>query len=490
MRVTAAAGMRARVRLPVRACAIMPKAERIVSAFANQPTPETFATLCGAADEFLQDGQFVAAETCFRALCRLDPNDAGMRERLAASLRGKGDFQEAANELHAAIADAPTDEDRGWLYLDLGSLLEDLNPVPGTGAEWAHGGADVDEASLAVQVGKTIEWSRGDDGDDGDGGESSSSFAVSLSEAAERLTAGECYRRATVLHPTLGEAYKRLADWHVMFPSGAIRAVHPFAQAAELLPHDICAATHSFYGAPAPRKVPALPLPTSALPPGTAPTLEQIVIDDWSEAEAAEAAVAAVEGGAGKAAGAANAEWIARAAASFEEHGCVVLPSFLTSKAASTLAQAIRSADSDELLPDFGIETRAATFRTHKALPVGGMARSALDETLRRLWPLLAALLQTEAPLSAPLLGCGYMRVSPGASAQGLHKDVHGFDRHGAVAAAAGPGGEAAAGAGSVALPPGGGSRALSIQLQLTDTTRAERAALGSLEILPGEDCH
>ena len=159
MRVTAAAGMRARVRLPVRACAIMPKAERIVSAFANQPTPETFATLCGAADEFLQDGQFVAAETCFRALCRLDPNDAGMRERLAASLRGKGDFQEAANELHAAIADAPTDEDRGWLYLDLGSLLEDLNPVPGTGAEWARGGADVDEASLAVQVGKTIEWS-------------------------------------------------------------------------------------------------------------------------------------------------------------------------------------------------------------------------------------------------------------------------------------------------------------------------------------------
>ena len=168
-----------------------------------------------------------------------------------------------------------------------------------------------------------------------------------------------------------------------------------------------------------------------------------------------------------------------------------MLPSFLTSKAASTLAQAIRSADSDKLLPDFGIETRAATFRTHKALPVGGMARSALDETLRRLWPLLAALLQTEAPLSAPLLGCGYMRVSPGASAQGLHKDVHGFDRHGAVAAAAGAGGEAAAGAGSVALPPGGGSRALSIQLQLTDTTRAERdaSALGSLEILPGDDC-
>lgn len=104
--------------------------------------------------------------------------------------------------------------------------------------------------------------------------------------------------------------------------------------------------------------------------------------------------------------------------------------------------------------------------REHRALAVRGAAEATLSAVLTQLWPLLATLLQAEA---APLLGAGYMRVGPGAEAQELHKDVHGHDRHAAVEEIGGPGGAA---------------RAVSIQLQLSDTT--PQPDMGSLVVLPG----
>ena len=120
-----------------------------------------------------------------------------------------------------------------------------------------------------------------------------------------------------------------------------------------------------------------------------------------------------------------------------------------------------------------------------------------LSPLVARLWPLLSIILQAEA---APLVGAGFMRVGPGAAGQELHKDVHGHDRHGGLAARgaeagegggagegeAGAGGEAGeAGAGVGAGVMGelvGGARAVSIQLQLSDTTAA---SMGSSKCCP-----
>ena len=119
-------------------------------------------------------------------------------------------------------------------------------------------------------------------------------------------------------------------------------------------------------------------------------------------------------------------------------------------------------------------ETRAPDRRRHRALPLDDdSARAVLSDATRRLWPLLSRVLQAEA--RAPLIGSGFMRVAPGAAAQPLHKDVHGFDRHEAVADP------------PSSLPRGGAARAVSVQLQLTDTTAGAREPMmGSLELLPG----
>ena len=456
-----------------RACTTSGSVSTIVRAFEEQPSPATFTALCEAADDFLMGGDFSAAEACYRPLLRLDPHDAGVRERLAACLRGAGQMHDAANELHMALSDVENAEDRGWLYLDLGSLLEDLAPVPGTGVEWAAAPDDDLVRDGKVRLGKGIEWTRIEAEEEEE--EASSSFAIGLAEDEEWLSAEDCYRRAIALQPEHGEAYKRLADWLVMAPGGAAAAVDPFATAASLLPDDICAATHCFYGAPEPHALPPLPLP-AALPTEAAPQLADITMDVLAdEAKDDEATVA----------------WVARAAESFERHGCLVLPGFLVDAECDALAACVRSASDDEHVLDFLGETRAASRRMHKALPVSA-AHAALDGALARLWPLLSTVLQAEAASSTanaavgtgsahvPLVGSGFMSVGSGAEAQSLHKDVHGFDRHGSI-------GAAQDGVDS-ALPAGGGARAVSIQLQLTDTTRADAAAppTGSLELLPG----
>jgi ectoine hydroxylase-related dioxygenase (phytanoyl-CoA dioxygenase family) len=115
---------------------------------------------------------------------------------------------------------------------------------------------------------------------------------------------------------------------------------------------------------------------------------------------------------------------------------------------------------------------------------VGGEAGKVLSPLIARLWPLLAIILQAEA---APLVGAGFMRVGPGAAGQELHKDVHGHDRHGGVAARGAEAGEAGVGGAGGAGVMGelvGGARAVSIQLQLSDTTA--QPCMGSLEVLPG----
>ena len=99
-------------------------------------------------------------------------------------------------------------------------------------------------------------------------------------------------------------------------------------------------------------------------------------------------------------------------------------------------------------------------------MPLQGDAVTILDETVALLFPLLRRILQSD---TIPLIGAGFMCVAPGALAQELHKDVHGHDRHGCV-------GEL--------TRSGGGARAVSVQIQLTDTTGP--TAAGSLELLPG----
>ena len=74
---------------------------------------------------------------------------------------------------------------------------------------------------------------------------------------------------------------------------------------------------------------------------------------------------------------------------------------------------------------------------------MGGEAGEVLSPLIARLWPLLSIILQAEA---APLVGAGFMRVGPGAAGQELHKDVHGHDRHGGVAARGAEAGEAGEG--------------------------------------------
>jgi len=187
-------------------------AAAIVRAFEGNPSAETFATLCEAADAYLTSGCFAAAEACYRPMLTLDPHDAGVRERLAAALRSRGALLEAANELYTALADVESAEDRCWLYLDLGSLIEDIVPVPGVGAEWPKAAAE--EESYAVRLRKGLEWSR-------ERSASSSTFAVEVADEGECLSAEICYRRAIALQENNGEAHKRLADWLVMHPDGA-----------------------------------------------------------------------------------------------------------------------------------------------------------------------------------------------------------------------------------------------------------------------------
>jgi tetratricopeptide (TPR) repeat protein len=391
-----------------------------IRAFQKTPNPQTFEAVHAAADDFLDQENFAAAEACYRTLLEAVSNDPGIRERLSASLRGAGKLTDAAAELHTAITDLRahdegSEEDQSWLYLDLGSILEEIAPVPGTGPEWPCRDAQGTKLfTVDLQTNNT------------------------QGETPLMLSAEECYRRAISLSPHLGEPHKRLADWLVMFPDNAAAAATHFAAAASLMPDDICAITHHLHGAPAARKVSPLPIAPIGTPGAAAPgtdgssavglhTLFRDAPPDLS-ADLSE-----------------HADWVVGTSASFETHGCVVLPGFLGGTEIDALAHCVRDAvdsTNDEGVGDFAHETRAAEHRVHKALTVHA-ARRPLNSVLAKLQPLLSRLLQAEqsgkepldkeplgkeplvkGPLDTeqlmPLVGCGFMRILPGAQVQSV----------------------------------------------------------------------
>ena len=393
------------------------------------------------AETLLHENNLAAAEACWQKSLELDRSQVGVLERYAFTLRRAGRLPESANALYETIhADAAMDDEaKCWLWLDLGALLEDIAPIPGAGSAVSLLEPPID--APIVHVG------------------------------GEDLTAEECYDRAIALAPSVGAAHKRLAD--LLVQTEGPEAAHPsFERAASLLPSDICCATHTYYGSDNQRRhLPPLPLVAAS---ASITTLSDLTLTPPPS------------DGNGLA-----AEWASTAAELFETHGAISLPSMLDSKQIETLRSAITSAceegeaafteeeDEDGISfvwaeenayedeDDFSAETRAPEHRTHKALRIEGGVEKALGEVLATLWPLLSSLLQAEE--HAPLIGAGFMVVRPGASAQELHKDVHGHDRF-------------VSGATS-----GGGPRAISIQIQLTDTTsEGDDAMGGSLEILPG----
>ena len=354
-----------------------------------------------------------AAEQCWIHSLGIDPDNLGVRERLAATLRSAGRLLEAAQVLHGMLPRLEGRAERCGVLLDLGGLIDEIAPIPGVGPEWVDPTSSL-PASPRVRLGS--------------------------GEAVEPLSAEACYRRAAEADPECGEAHKRLADVLVLV-AGEAAALPSFERAAALMPDDVCCATHVYCGAPPPRARTALPLvETPEEPHATLATLT------------------------GRVPGCYGAM-----AASFELHGALVIPSLLSAADVDSLRAAVDAASDDARTLDFTSETRDAERREHKALPLAHARTAAtLGAACRALWPVLAEALQVEAAGCVPLLGAGFMKVRPGAAAQRLHKDVHLHDRHGGVGR----------------LAAGGAPRAMSVQLQLTDTTAERR--MGALELLPG----
>ncbi|KAL1510731.1 hypothetical protein AB1Y20_007020 [Prymnesium parvum] len=378
------------------------------------PTELTLGAYHAVADALVGCAEYAEAEACYRHSLQLAPEDLGVKERLAATLRAAGRLPQAASVLRELVEEVGGDtEAQAWLYVDLGGVIDELVPLEGTGPEWVQ----TCERGLAKAAPRAVRVGEGE---------------------GERLSAEECYRRAIRLAPHHGEAHKRLADVLVL-QQGAAAAQPEYEAAARLMPDDICCATHSFYGGAPPRLLPPLRLEAAPLPlPRGARGLRALTL-------------------------AYRPEEAARAASTFETYGAVVLPALLPPAECEHLLAAVEDACARGAL-DFSSETRDAARREHRALRLDARTRRALDGALASLHPLLCRVLQCAAP---PLIGAGCMRVRPGAAAQQLHKDVHGHDRHAAV-------GE---------LRAGGAPRAVSVQLQLTDTTSDGR--MGSLELLP-----
>ena len=108
-----------------------------------------------------------------------------MRERLAATLRAAGQLDEAAAILHALLPELEGDAAVAGLHLDLGSIIDELAPISGAGAEW-----------VAARDRQTEPLS-------------SPTLLLGSGEAAEQLSAEACYMRAIAADPDWGEAHKR-----------------------------------------------------------------------------------------------------------------------------------------------------------------------------------------------------------------------------------------------------------------------------------------
>ena len=419
------------------------------------------------------------AEACWRASLRAVPPEHRLASAtsLAGTLRRARKFADAADATHDAldyVPDAGATTARAWLWGELGTLIEDLALAPRAGAPAeARSGEGVYPQPIDVVVGS----------------------------AREALSPEECYLRAIEEEAGdngdawIGATYKRLAEWRAL-TRGAEAATGAFAAASRLLPDDICCATHALYGAPPDRpgaRALQMAPPDRTGAPGLPTTAPHRVSADGTAGLDDDTAASVRRLTIVRANDEDDASWGARAAARFERDGVVVLPGLLDDAHGAMLDDSLAAAEA-EGAKDFTDQTHAAArgaARTHRALPLAASAGgedgdsdgdtesaavAALDAVVLTLWPMLSRALQVvgdddddgHGGRRAPLIGAGFMRVAPGAAAQALHKDVSGHDRH-------------AAGAGTAMRDSG--PRAISIQIQLTDTTHARRT--GALEVLP-----
>lgn len=477
------------------------------------PTPDLLEVYHAAAAELLDLGELTVTERCWRRSLEIFPDNPAVRERLSATLRMGGRLREGALELLATIRDVEDENasDKAWLYLDLGALLERVAPLPGTGPNWDVGTG----ICPVVRIGGNGIVPSGKDTD----GRAAKGFLADIPKQrqdgkpvvapkkkvvvfpSEDLSAELCYRRAIELDPENGEAHKRLADCLAVLGGGGRNAdvmeeaLREFEAAAKLMPHDICCATHALYGSP---DGGGKDLPALLMTPGR--DEENITLDAlcWNAANLVDDASAS------------------DAADAFERHGVLVLPRLLSSEQVDALTAAVRAkssaADEDDDGDssdgrrsravsdiDYTVETREPAKREHRALPLSGDADGAtvqdvVGATLATLHPVLSRVLRAsgdgngdDSSNPLPLLGAGYMRVDRGARRQELHKDVHHYDRY------RGPVEGMPPAEGDKGGDESGGPRTVSVQIQLTDTSRfegngdgSEGDVGGSLEVLPG----
>lgn len=380
-----------------------------------------------------------AVELFQYSLNKFDDNP-GVRERLSAALRTMGRLDQSADELFRGIqslediegvVDATT---LCMLYLDLGSLIDDLLPLPGAGCELIDGTRSECDAPKF-------------------------SFCKELEgDVTTALTCFECYRKAIGLDSQCGLAHKKLADALAVIGQTE-EAMKEFELAAKYLPDDICCATHVKFAS---QKRNDGMLSKPAIPLANGLELGKTLGDISAEFKGIE-------------------ESSADLAARFERNGVLVFPQALSNEDIKVLFkkidEIIASVDSDDSsVADLTDETKAPKQRIHMALPLleSELYTTVISDMMGRLHPLISTILQCNDGNNIPLLGSGFMQTSPGANAQDLHKDVHHWDRHEPFHD----------------MPPwwdcnlNSYPRCISIQIQLTDTTLG--GTMGSLEVMPG----
>jgi ectoine hydroxylase-related dioxygenase (phytanoyl-CoA dioxygenase family) len=382
--------------------------------------------------------------------------DPAIRERLSAALRALGKLNKSAEELFRVIKTLEEegtvdDEILCMLYLDLGFLIDDIMPLPGSGyeLETVTNYDEKDAPKLTFQHEEITETFN-----DGE-------ITYQLETRTISLSSFDCYRTAIRLDPTSGLAHKKLADALAIIGNEGANA--EFAIAAKYLPEDICCATHLHFASMqndnqvASRQ--AIPLQKD-MRLGT--TLDDICVD-FNQLTTS----------------------LTSMASKFETNGVLVFPEALTLDDVNVLSDkleeiisSITDGNSGCTVSDFSDETKASKRRIHMALPLVNDEKytQTISNLLGRLHPLMSLILQCNSTDDdIPLIGSGFMQTSPNAIGQDLHKDVHHLDRHEAF---------------DEEMPESwncnlnGYPRCISIQVQLTDTTLGGK--MGSLEVLPG----
>ena len=366
-------------------------------------------------------------------------NDPAVRERLSAALRMLGQLERSAQELFHVIKVLEMIDDAGdtstlcMLYLDLGFLIEDIMlPLPGAGYELIEPITNEKDAPK---------------------------FTFELDSSP--LSSIDCYRTAIGLDPGCGLAHKKLADALAIIGNNE-EALREFEVAARHLPNDICCATHlHFASKPEIRDALKAKEPIS-LPQGIAlaKKLDDISVETYNPI---------------------GRELLSDLAAKFELNGVLVFRQALSAEDVNVLSHKVDAvislaAEGDVKVADLTEETKAATHRTHLALPLIEEERhtTVISNLMARLNPLLELILQSNDGKDIPLIGAGLMQTSPGAKAQDLHKDVHHYDRHEVFDDMPH----------SWDCKLNGYPRCISIQIQLTDTSTG--GEMGSLQVLPG----